>query len=233
MKIRFMAGLVVLAGMAGQAAGFTGAYNVLDYGAVGDGTNDNTVAVQKGVEACVAGGGGQVILPGDTENILFANMTIETRLQPGKWWGAGEPIHVSNLQRHPAANLGHVRHIRFSNILCRGENGIYLRGCSAQPLEDLVFDNVRVNVRVEVGKTTDVPGGFYDDRPIGDATGGQFAGVYTNIIAGIHADFVNGLTLENSRVVWGRLEDYYGPALACEHVNGLQLDHFNGNSAGK
>jgi polygalacturonase len=166
---------------------------------------------------------------GDIENVLFANMTIETQLQPHKWWGAGEPIHISNLQRHPDTKLGHVRHIWFSNILCRGENGIYLRGCGAQPLEDIAFDNVRV----EVGKTTEVPGGFYDDRPIGNGEGGQFAGIYTNSIAGIHADYINGLTLENSQVVWGQLENYYGPALACDHVDDLQLDHFKGKSAGK
>ena len=93
---------------------------------------------------------------GDIENVVFAIMTIQTQLQPSKWRGAGEPIHVSNLPRHPDTRLGHVRHIRFSNILCKGESGIYLRGCAAQPLEDIVFDNVRV----EMCKTTDVPGGF-------------------------------------------------------------------------
>ncbi|MGH7991258.1 MAG: polygalacturonase, partial [Limisphaerales bacterium] len=165
---------------------------------------------------------------GDIENILFSNITIETQLQPGKWWGAGEPIYVSNLPRNSETKLGHVRHIRFSNILCEGENGIYLRGCAQQPLEDIAFDDVRV----EVGKTSDVPGGFYDDRPIGSASGGQFAGIYTNTIAGIRADYVNGLTLNNSQVTWGkRLEDYYGPALACEHVESLQLEHFTGKSA--
>ena len=88
------------------------------------------------------------------------------------------------------------------------------------------------NVRVEVGKTSDVPGGFYDDRPNGFLPDGSFNGIYTNTIAGIHGDFINGLALRDSQVVWGeRLEDYYGPVLACEHVDGLQLDHFTGKSA--
>jgi hypothetical protein len=165
---------------------------------------------------------------GDIENILFANITIETQFQPGKWWGAGEPIHISNLPRNKDTKLGHVRQIRFNNILCKGENGIYLRGCASQPLEDIVFDNVRV----EVGKTSDVPGGFYDDRPNGFLPDGSFNGIYTNTIAGIHGNFINGLALRDSQVVWGeRLEDYYGPVLACEHVDGLQMDHFTGQSA--
>src|ERR1700744_3977548 len=124
---------------------------------------------------------------GDIENILFSNMTIETELQSNKWWGAGEPIHVSHLPRNPDTKIGHVRHIRFSNILCKGESGIYLRGNASQPLEDISFDHVRV----EIGKTTTEPGGFYDDRPMGAANGGQFAGIYTNSIAGIFARDVN------------------------------------------
>jgi len=165
---------------------------------------------------------------GDIENILFSNMTIETQLQPSKWWGAGEPIHVSHLQRHPDTKLGHVRQIRFSNILCKGETGIYIRGCAAQPIEDLVFDNVRV----EVGKTTDVPGGFYDDRPNGLLPNGQFIGIYTNSIAGIFAREVNGLTLRNMQVVWtGPKNDIYGEALDEAQIQNLTLDHDSFSSA--
>ena len=159
---------------------------------------------------------------GDIENILFSNMTIETQLQSNKWWGAGEPIHVSLLPRHPDTKPGHVRQIRFSNILCKGESGIYLRGCATQPLEDIEFDNVRV----EVGKTTGLPGGFYDDRPIGEATGGQFAGIYTNAIAGIFAREVNGLTIRNTQVVWaGKKNRIYGEALDEAKIQNLTLDH--------
>jgi polygalacturonase len=159
---------------------------------------------------------------GDIENILFSNMTIETELQSNKWWGAGEPIHISHLPRNPDTKLGHVRQIRFSNILCRGESGIYLRGCAAQPLEDISFDNVRV----EVGKTTSEPGGFYDDRPMGAAVGGQFTGIYTNAIAGIFAREVNGLTIRNTQVIWTAPKDgIYGEALDQAKIQNLTLDH--------
>jgi hypothetical protein len=160
---------------------------------------------------------------GDIENVLFSNITIETELQPSKWWGAGEPIHVSHLQRNPDTKLGHVRQIRFSNILCKGENGIYIRGDATQPIEDLVFDNVRM----EVGKTTEVAGGFYDDRPIGAAsTGGHFVGIYTNSIAGIFAREVNGLTFRNSQVVWASSKDkIYGADFDRAEIKNLTLEH--------
>jgi polygalacturonase len=158
---------------------------------------------------------------GDIENVLFSNLTIETELQPGKWWGAGEPIHLSHLPRNPQTKLGHVRHIRFENILCRGENGVYIHGSAMQPVEDVEFNNVRV----EIGKTTAVPGGFYDDRPIGSGLGGEFAGVYTNAIAGIYAREVNGLTLRNTRVVWDVPKDpVYGRDIDLSKISNLILD---------
>jgi polygalacturonase len=165
---------------------------------------------------------------GDIENVIFSNMTIETSLSPHKWWGAAEPIHISLFPRTPETKLGHVRQIRFSNILCKGESGVYIHGSPSQPVEDVVFDNVRV----EVGKTTDQPGGFYDDRPNGKLPDGSFKGVYSSMIAGFHCEFVRGLTLRDTQVVWeDRLEDYYGPALDSRHVEGLQLDQFTGKAA--
>jgi hypothetical protein len=95
-------------------------------------------------------------------------------------------------------------------------------------LEDIVFDDVRL----EVGKTGAVRGGFYDDRPIGSASaGGKFAGLYTSTIAGIHADFTRGLELRDTAVTWGVKEDFYGAALESRHAEGIELENFSGESA--
>lgn len=160
---------------------------------------------------------------GDIENVIFANITIETQFSPHKWWGAAEPIHISHFPRTRDTNLGHVRNIRFSNILCRGENGIYIHGWETRPVEDIVLDNVRV----EVGKFTDEAGGFYDGRP-----DGLFKGIYARTLAGIYCEYARGLTLRNTRVVWGeRLADYYGPALESRNVQDLRLEQFTGKAA--
>ena len=88
-------------------------------------------------------------------------------------------------------NWGYVRNIRFSNILCRGENGIFLMGWTNSPLENIVLDNVRV----EIAKTSDVPGGFYDERPVGVFTNG----IFERKLAGIYARDINGLSLQPYR----------------------------------
>ncbi len=160
---------------------------------------------------------------GNIENVLFSNITVETGFSPQKWWGAAEPIHISHWPRTAATKLGQVRQIRFTNILCRSETGVYLQGWEKQPIEDVVLENVRL----QIGKTTAQPGGYYDARP-----DGLFKGVYTNVIAGVHAQFVKGLTLRDTQVAWeGRIEDYYGAALEARNVSDLGLQQFKGKAA--
>ena len=160
---------------------------------------------------------------GDIENVIFSNIVIETQFSPPKWWGAAEPIHISHFPRTKDTNLGCVRNIRFSNILCRSENGVYIHGWETRPVEDIVLDNVRV----EIGKFSEQPGGFYDARP-----DGLFRGIYASTLAGIHCEYARGLTLRNTRVAWGeRLAEYYGPALEARHVEDLRLEQFTGKAA--
>jgi polygalacturonase len=155
---------------------------------------------------------------GDIENVLFANITVGTSFSPHKWWGAAEPIHISHFPRTAQTKLGYVRNIRFSNILCHGENGVLLIGWTSSPLENIVLDNVRV----EIAKTSDVPGGFYDERPVGVFTNG----IFNYKLAGIYARDINGLSLRHTEVVWGKpLNQDYGEGLDQKNVENLELDH--------
>ena len=191
--------------------------------------NPNGGAVNIIFDACVIHGSnrGLTILhreEGAVENVIFSNMVVQTHLWPDPaWWGVAELIHVSSVPRDAGTKLGKVRHIRFSNILCQGENGVYIHGWEGNPIEDLVLDNVRV----EVGKTTEHPGGLYDARP-----GEIFEGHYASPIAGVHCTHAKDLLLRDVSVAWGEnCPDYYGPALEAHHVEGLRLENFTGQAA--
>ncbi|WP_223836747.1 glycosyl hydrolase family 28-related protein [Paenibacillus oceani] len=59
-----------------------GAVNVKDFGAAGDGTNDDTAAIQSAIEACAGEGGGIVFLPPGIYNVtgtlqLHTGVTLE------------------------------------------------------------------------------------------------------------------------------------------------------------
>ena len=159
---------------------------------------------------------------GVVENILFSNMIIETRLNEGGWWGKSEAIYVTSFPRRADGQEGRLRNVRFSNIVCKGENGLFFAGNEKNPLEGIVLENVRV----EIDKFTDVPGGKYDERP------GVNKGEYESINAGIHCEHVKDIALRNVSIGWGNNRpDYYGPALYARHVDTLQKDGFNGRSA--
>ena len=114
-----------------------------------------------------------------------------------------------------------MRHIRFHNILCRGESGVHIRGYAESRPEGIVLDNVRV----EINKTTRHAGGEYDCRP-------GTVGVLPHRIAGIYGAFASDVVLRNTDVVWGpNRPEYYGPALECHSVARLRLENFRGEAA--
>lgn len=186
----------------------------------------------------------QVRDQGNVENVIFSNMVVETRLFDHHWWGRAEPIYVTAIRRfseeakeaiphwNAENRLGRVRHIRFSNILCRSENGAYIAGSEDSPIEDLVLDNVRI----EVDKWSKWPGGTYDRRPC-DALGPAFRdpnndpGLIKHPTCGVYCEHADGVRLRDVDVVWGpNPQDHYGPAIKALATRNLVLDGFRGEA---
>lgn len=175
---------------------------------------------------------------GNVENVLFANMTVETRFFGGGWWGSGEPIYVTSLPRNAATNPGRVRNVRFSNILCRCENGVFIMGHTPEHVRDVTLDGVHLRV----GKWTRWEGGRYDVRPCPPEvrpSGAEPEGEITpwgcrvrRATPAVYVEKAAGVRLRNCDVVWeGGEPGYYSHALEARQAPGLAVDGFTGDAA--
>ena len=73
--MKSIASALLLTLLTGSALGAT--FNIRDFGAVGDGTNKDTVAFQKALDACAVSGGGEVLVP--TGMYLIGSVQIGNR----------------------------------------------------------------------------------------------------------------------------------------------------------
>jgi hypothetical protein len=159
---------------------------------------------------------------GDIENVLFEDVVIETRLHTGNWWGQAEPIYVTSIPRREGRELGTVRNVRFSNVLARGESGALVYGSEASSIENLRFDNVRIELRNS--PRSDVRGGNFDLRP----TSATMA-LFEHDVPGIYARHVEGFDVDGVEVAWpGDAEEYFSHGLEVESFEGVSIDGFEG-----
>ena len=99
---------------------------------------------------------------GCIENVLFHNITIQTRLfHKDVFWGMAEPIAITALRRKSDTRVGGIRNIRFSNILCESENGILIYGETPDLIKNIRFDNFSLHLRRQTAYET----GLHDLRP--------------------------------------------------------------------
>lgn len=170
---------------------------------------------------------------GRVENILFSNMTVESRLFDDVWWGKAEPIYITTFNRNTDAphrypsdgrqrSVGQVKNIRFSNIVCKSESGVYISGSPNARPERIVLDQVEL----EINKWTKHPGGWYDRRPC------DVQGLIERPIAGFKLNQAKDITLRNCRIIWGENRpDYYGAAVDANQVEDLKIENFTGAAA--
>jgi hypothetical protein len=159
------------------------------------------------------------------EDLIFSEMTIETKMRTRMWWGSGEPVAMSSVPRVKGGPAGMVRGVQFNHMECRSESGIYLRGTAGAPLRDVSF----MGIDLAIAKTTAIAGGFYDMRP-GDAFGES--GLDRRATAGFFAAEVKGLRLSEVDVRWGGVvPDYYGAALELHDCAEVSLAEVTGQAA--
>ncbi len=163
---------------------------------------------------------------GSLENISFSNMYIQTILRTGDWWGNGEPIHISAIRGKEGVKLGTISNVQFSNITCKGENGMLVYGSDETAIEHISFDNIRFEL-VD-SKLNDVAGGNIDLRGVLDPKAGLFQrDIPALLIEHAHDVSINHFTLE-----WTRTRmPFFTHGIEADRVNGLKILHFDGSAS--
>jgi hypothetical protein len=142
---------------------------------------------------------------GSLENIFLSNIYIETKLRTGDWWGNGEPIHISAVRGKENVQLGKIKHVRFDNIICKGENGILLFGSEESMLEDISFNNIQFELTDS--KLNDVAGGNIDLR----GCMGEKTQLFARDIPAFLAQYVNGLHINHFTISWTNTRMPFSP----------------------
>jgi len=156
---------------------------------------------------------------GSVEDIHFSNISIQTRLHTGDWWGNAEPIHISVIEGAPVENrLGTVRNISFTNITAKGENGFILYGDETGAIEDIRFSNVQLHL--SNGPLQDEYGGNFDLRPAVEAG----KNIFSHDIPAIYLRNASNISLNDFRVSWGPdMHPNFRHGLWAEFVEKLEI----------
>lgn len=113
---------------------------------------------------------------GTVTDVMFSNMIVDCRFFSDVWWGKSEPIYVTSYPRakgnHKDAGwrfpkgategkCGNVSDIRFHNIRCTSENGVFVEGDTDDKVSRITFSDIELSLR----RVTGYPGAVYDKRP--------------------------------------------------------------------
>jgi len=163
---------------------------------------------------------------GNTANVLFSNLVIESHLVTGHWWGKGEPILIASAGK---AEGGGVHDVRFANIAARGQSGIVLWGTNADAIRSIRFDGMKLVIQAPTTELAESVGGNFDLRWVAK----NFSeAVYKHDIAAVFGHNVSDLQIRNLELVWGEnLPSYFTHAIELEDFRGLAVSGFLGRQA--
>jgi parallel beta-helix repeat protein len=115
----------------------------------------------------------------DIEDLVFSDISIETRLHNGQWWGHGEPIHISCVSRFEGQKAGNVRNVMFNNIIAESGQGILIYALEQSRIEQIRFNNI--HLKIVNGRESMSYGGNFDLTGYSDCAS-AFRARYTGYI---------------------------------------------------
>ncbi|MGY4538484.1 polygalacturonase [Mucilaginibacter sp. UYNi724] len=164
---------------------------------------------------------------GSLENISFSDMTIETYLRTGDWWGNGEPIHISAVRGKEDVKMGAIKNVTFDNIVCKGENGLLIYGSQQSIIKNVKLNNVSFEFRNSklnkyAGGNIDLRGALYEKEQL-----------FQSDIPGLLAHYVDGLSISNFKLSWDNTitEPYFTQGVQVDHFKSIDIRNFSGAAA--
>lgn len=163
---------------------------------------------------------------GSLENISFSNMYIQTILRTGDWGGNGEPIHISAIRGKENVTLGIIKNVQFSNIVCKGENGLLIYGTPESMPENISFDHV--SFEFTGSKLNTVAGGNIDLRGV---TGGENE-IFQRDIPGLLIQYAKNVSVSHFNLSWSGInQPYFTHGIEVNHFQNLQIRNFEGTAS--
>ncbi|MBN1630763.1 MAG: hypothetical protein JW990_13450 [Thermoleophilia bacterium] len=149
--------LLVVLTMGAYALAGASTFNVVDYGAKGDGATDDAAAIQRAIDAAAASGG-DVVLPAGTYKIgktLYLASDIGLVGSPGQTVleMAAQPSDTYMLYGIDKSN------VKISGLTLRTSaptdnvSGLFMSGATGCSLQNLVLQNVRTGIKTGSGNT--------------------------------------------------------------------------------
>jgi hypothetical protein len=165
-----------------------------------------------------------------TEDVIFSNIVIRTRLIPGGWWGKAEPVYIA-VQPCTAdvPCIVRVRHVVFNDITAEAENGVLLWGAEKTAITGVEFNGLRLHMLAPARSLAEAIGGNLDLR--WTATQPK-DGVVRSDIPAFYARHVDDLRLRDVQIDWAAgMPAYFADGLRVEDFTGLTVDSFSGRQA--
>ena len=160
---------------------------------------------------------------GSVSNVVFRDIKFVSRYYSAPWWGRGEAISFTAIQRTNTVPLGTLRNIVVQNVTGRAENSVRIDGSPASLIREVRLEDVSVTLN----RWTKYPGGLFDNRPTM-----VIEPIETHGNPGFSIRNADRVTLRDCSVHWGGdLPDYFTSALEATNVTGLRLTGFKGNAA--
>ena len=160
---------------------------------------------------------------GNVSNIVFRDIKFTSRYYSDPWWGRGEAISFTAVQRTNSIPLGKIQDVLVKNVTGRAENSIRVYGAEPGHIENIRFENVSV----KFSRWTKYKGGLFDNRPTK-----IYEPILTRGNPGFALHNASDVSLRDCRVRWGgNPPDYFTHALEAENVARLRLTRFSGEAA--